>query len=456
MISTACPHCNRKLQAPEKLLGLQVKCPSCKGTFTVATQVAAIAAAPTSPFPSFERPPSKGWRFLSLPWLITILLFGFLPWCEISCHKTEIRLTQSGYQAIYGDVSLPPAVDDALVKQAERNSLDLEATRKQLGFERSYLANVSPFLIFFWVACVCLIVIICSTPLGGLRLGFTLPLAGVMLVTLVVHAASGLPLERRFGLVMGELLRKDAESMLAIAAFTVGKTVWFWLILACVGLLGISESLLNWLRAECLLRWKLPAILGGTGFVFALSGVVIQFAVREAIVSNVESRIAQAQKAEQEKKQRADAEYRRQQEARWAAAKQQRAEAERLRQQAAVKAEEGRLEELRHRREQQRMEREERAAEARRREEREREERQQQEEARARAEEEARVRREAQARQARIDREEVQAKKLLKAALQLKARGGFKKQVQEKLQEIIDKYPDTPSAEKAKQVMDKL
>jgi hypothetical protein len=179
VISTACPHCNQKMQAPENLVNRQVKCPVCKKPFAVRGPVASIAtaAAPTSPFPSFEQRPSKGWRFISLPWLITVLLFGFLPWCEVSCQKSEIRLTQSGYQAVYGDVSLPPAVDDALAKQAERHP----PTKEQLGFERSYLANVSPFLIFFWIACVSLIVIVCSVPLGGLRLGLTLPLAGIML-----------------------------------------------------------------------------------------------------------------------------------------------------------------------------------------------------------------------------------------------------------------------------------
>ena len=45
-------------------------------------------------------------RFLSLPWIVLIFVFGFLPWSEVSCNARDIHLhiTQSGYQTIYGGV----------------------------------------------------------------------------------------------------------------------------------------------------------------------------------------------------------------------------------------------------------------------------------------------------------------------------------------------------------------
>lgn len=58
-------------------------------------------------------------------------------------------------------------------------------------------------------------------------------------------------------------------------------------------------------------------------------------------------------------------------------------------------------------------------------------------------------------RQLKIGEDEKKANALLRAALQLNSRGGFDKQVRQRLQEIIDKYPDTPSAKKAQQFLDK-
>jgi hypothetical protein len=45
VISTACPHCNQKMQAPENLVNRQVKCPVCKKPFAVRRPVASIATA---------------------------------------------------------------------------------------------------------------------------------------------------------------------------------------------------------------------------------------------------------------------------------------------------------------------------------------------------------------------------------------------------------------------------
>jgi hypothetical protein len=59
-------------------------------------------------------------------------------------------------------------------------------------------------------------------------------------------------------------------------------------------------------------------------------------------------------------------------------------------------------------------------------------------------------------RQLKIDEEEKVAKRMLRAALLLNGRSGFDKQVRQRLQEIIDKYPDTPSAKKAQRQLDKM
>jgi hypothetical protein len=88
--------------------------------------------------------------------VVLIFVFGFLPWSEVSCNSKEIdfRLSQSGYQALYGGVSAPQAVEIMLEEQAEKVHsspiVSAQELRKKLGVERSYLANVSPFLVSFW------------------------------------------------------------------------------------------------------------------------------------------------------------------------------------------------------------------------------------------------------------------------------------------------------------------
>ncbi len=70
--------------------------------------------------------------------------------------------------------------------------------------------------------------------------------------------------------------------------------------------------------------------------------------------------------------------------------------------------------------------------------------------------EEYKKREAARQRQMEIEADDKKAKKLLRAALLLDARGGFDKQVRQQLQDIIDKYPDTPTAQRAKRQLDKM
>src|SRR6516225_2051332 len=112
-----CPTCGKQYSVQEEYAGKRTACPSCQTRFVVpasprltkttvletANASALVGVADTAPIVR----PNKGWRYLSSPWLVMILLFGFLPWSEVSCNNTEIRLSQSGYQALYGGISCP-------------------------------------------------------------------------------------------------------------------------------------------------------------------------------------------------------------------------------------------------------------------------------------------------------------------------------------------------------------
>jgi hypothetical protein len=331
----------------------------------------------------------RGWRYLSSPWVVMIFVFGFLPWSEVSCNskEVEIRLTQSGYQALYGGVSAPPAVEAVLAKQSERMSSTqarqetAQRLQMQLQVEQSYLASVSPFLVFFWGAALALLCIFCSAPLGGWRLGFALPLCGLMLAVLIIHACIGLPLERRIGQVAAEAMREDASKGMLLLAFTSGKTIWFWLTLASVGLLAATEPLLNWVRAERSGGWLVPGGITGATITLILVGVLSQFALREMIVSAMEDRIDELQQAEEEKRQNAEAELRQREAERLAEARKREAEAEHSRQQVAL-AEQRRQQEREEQERRDRLEQQRSQDEARQRAEREAKEAAEREEAR--------------------------------------------------------------------------
>ncbi|MHB1424909.1 MAG: hypothetical protein ACYC3I_17190 [Gemmataceae bacterium] len=68
----------------------------------------------------------------------------------------------------------------------------------------------------------------------------------------------------------------------------------------------------------------------------------------------------------------------------------------------------------------------------------------------------ARKRDAAMQKQQKIDKAEKQAKYALHLALQLDTRGGFDKEVRERLQKIIDQFPGTPSAAKARQKLERM
>jgi hypothetical protein len=289
------------------------------------------------------------------------ILFGFLPWCEVSCYRRniEIRLSQSGFQALYGGVSSPLAMEEMLSQEFERGQATLgeqqrmQGLHKMLEVEQSYLANVSPFLVLFWGANLALLGIICFVPLGAWRLRFVLPLCGVMLMVLILHAGLGLPLERGVGQLIGEAVRKNGPDwMVWFPAIKACKTFWFWLTFGLVILVALTEPLFNWLRAERWGGWLVPSSIVGGATGLMVVALVVQFVLREATAGNLENRIAQIRQAEEEKRQQAEGEQQRREEERFADVRRQEAEAEYMRQQAALKAEEARLLEQRRLREQ--------------------------------------------------------------------------------------------------------
>lgn len=434
MILTHCPQCHCQFQAPESLANRRVKCPQCQTPFTVAspaaapTQPSVFAAVGVGESTTRKVPPliaaPRGWRYLSSPWVVLIFVFGFLPWSEVSCNSKEIefRLSQSGYQALYGGVSAPPAVEIMLEEQAEKVHsspiMSAQELRKKLGVERSYLANVSPFLVLFWGTNLALLGIVCCAPLGGWRLGFTLTLCALMLSMLLVHACLGLPLERRIGHAIAEAVREEGPQAMMLLAFKSGKTVWFWLTLASVVVLAATEPLLNGFRAERWSGWLIPGGITATAAILVFAGLAVQFALRESVVGTMENRIAQLQQAEDRKRRKAEAEQRAREEERLADIRRQEAEAERLRQLAILKEKEARLLEQRrlHEREQQQrralLEQQRREEEARR----------QEEEARQKAQKEAEetAAREAARREelARKEKEEAEREAARKAELE--------------------------------------
>lgn len=431
MILVMCPHCRGPLQAPEKFANCQVKCPKCKTNFTIpglaASRLGSSALAATSvlggtraELPSLALA-QRRWRYFSSPWVVLIFVFGFLPWTEVSCNNREVefRLTQSGYQALYGGVSAPVAVEAMMVEQSERmrppqpSGESLQGLRKQLRLERPYLASVSPFLIIFWGANFALLGIVCFAPLGGRRLALALVLCGSMLGMLIVHACLGMPLERRIGQIIVEALREDPSDRMLLLAFKNSKTVWFWLTLSSVGLLAMTEALLNGFRAQRWNGWLVPGGIAGASALLVLGCLLIQFALHETILGEMENRIAQLRKAEEEKLRQAEAERRRREAeilaAEERARRQREAEAERLRQLAALREQEARRLEQRRQRE---REEEERRARL--------EQQRQEEEARRRAEQEAKEEAARQAERERLAKEEAAREAKRKAELEKK------------------------------------
>ncbi len=420
-IRYSCPRCNQSMQSPASSAGQKLNCPRCGQRLQIprpstppcppihktilATEESAVSVSPhlsatAPPTPGIASAPDdkttekaiapRSWRYFSSPWVVTIFLFGFLPWSEVSCNKInkeveiEFRATQSGYQAVYGGVSGPPALEAmaSTEEPSERENWTREVREVRNGMQNhelraqlrmlSYLGSVSPFLLFFWSANLALLGLICFAPLGGHRLRFALPLCGLLFGMLVVHACLGLPLERRAALMIAEAIREDhSKGMMLVMALRTGKTAWYWLTLASVLLLAVSELLLNHFRREDVARTLAPAGMASVAVMLALGGVLFQYVLWKAEVVKIEERIAQFQQAEGAKRRKDKAEADRveaEAKARTAEAERQRRvaeaetarardDAERMRHEADLREQETRLRELQRQREREEEER---------------------------------------------------------------------------------------------------
>lgn len=555
MIHFSCPTCHQPAQAQDDIAGKKVHCPACGQKMRIPIPVnpvslnktvlgkveSAPSLATTSPIPpwpantteslsagfgskytmrntsslTFDRWSALPWRYLSFSWLFAVVIFGFLPWCEVGCNGGRnglaIRVTQSGYQALYGSYTspLPSRVEDELQKEGrnrienamrggtskEEKDRSRKALQEQLETAESYLAIVSPFLIVFWSGVLVMAGFVCFTRLGRMRLRAATLLCGILLAVLSLHAAMGLPMERNAENALVQDFRDhpvDADRTAFMSAFIkIDKTHWFWLTMCSVVALLATEVLVNWLIAE---RWlaepreMIPVIfMVLVGTALSVFGCVGQYAAYRHKVGWMENLLTEYDTAEgieqrrhqQEERRRHDESERlrlaNEAEARKneAEAKKNATESERLRRQIA-------LEEQKERAERERRLREQAEEERRRQQEKEKEDlqallakRKAEAEARKRAEQEAKERTEQEARekakreaeeaakrnekarQARIDREEVEAKKLMQQVQRLDARrvrlprddqDSYIKEISRLLQQIIEKYPDTPSA----------
>jgi hypothetical protein len=355
-ITIECPHCHYRFKVDEREDGKYVNCPECdtsmrfrlgsKDDEEVQTTRRSSHSSDIDADQEDEptRTSSDPKRFLSLPWLMLVAVFGFLPWSEVSCASREFsfRVSQSGYQALYGGASSPFDSVEAAKDLADRKmNTDKHALAKTLERERAgFLMSCSPFMVVFWTLGLATLGWICLAPLSGLRLTVSLILVTLMIAMLLITLAVGTPLERRVAQAMNEAIRDDPDSALVMAlTLTTGKTAWFWLTFVFVLLIGATEALCNllWKSMELV---KASVLFGvGSATVFGLIiGIGAQVLLWEVGLSAMESRLAQLHRAEEEKIRKAEEPQKKAEEAEKAAREKQRRE-ERARQERQIEEE---------------------------------------------------------------------------------------------------------------------
>ena len=344
MIRFGCPTCKSVLEAPDHRAAGTINCPKCGQRLQIPAARASsgnrtmlgnlmptrepapwLVGAPPPlpqrapappPLPALDslpgRPPflASASRVLSLPWLILIFSFGFLPWSRVSCVSKDFswQLSQSGYQTVYGGVSSPfdvlEAAKDSALKQMKSSK---EALNKALEIERSdFLMACSPFMVVFWISVLTAVVCVRMLPLGALRLKVFLTLAGLMGAMLILTLALDTPLERQIARGVHEEIRKDPQSTLMMTSgLASGKTLWFWLTFVAVLSIGATETVTNlvWNTSASVRGVVLAGLAAGTVFLI-IAGVSTQFMLWEKGLTALESRLAQLNRIEQEKAQR--------------------------------------------------------------------------------------------------------------------------------------------------------
>jgi hypothetical protein len=412
-ISAACPNCAATFKAPDQLAGKKVPCPKCGERMSIpsavgptadlvggaqrlakasrhtaivndepattarpqpippdsASMVVALPAA--SPFvaPSTNSTMNQVGRFLSLPWIVLIFVFGFLPWSEVSCNAKDVHLhvTQSGYQTLYGGVSSAYNVAELVREKASAEmDVDREQFSKTLEAKRSdLLASLSPFALILWATVLAFLLIVLLAPLSYLRLKYCGPLAALMLLMLVVQLIAGTPLERGVNEAVHQVIEKDPAKALAVAGMIAsGETVWFWLVFAAVFLMAGTEVVTNllWRNSFASVSHTGPTSVVISAGVVAAAGVALQMLLWQVGVMRMESRLAELDRPEQERiaRVKADEERQKQERQRQQAelqlqAERQRLEAEKKDRELAQEREQQRVESERQRVESERL-----------------------------------------------------------------------------------------------------
>lgn len=326
-----CSACDVAVRAPDHLAGKKLRCPKCKAVVDVppAEEVEAaqgMQAAPSETMPTLPAPDvlaasqptgkDRRWRVASLPWIVTVLVLGFLPWSEMSCNSREfpIRVTQSGYQAVVGKASMPRGIAEAVQAKAKADKSSQEAYAIMAGHleaERAdSLQSFSPFLAVFWVGMLTLLVAVSALRISRPRLVLFASVGAVAFSMLLVQLAVDLPLERRAGHVIAALVQeKQGDGIMAAAAFSVGKTPWFWLAALAFVLAGASEAAVWVLRRPDLGRTPLrtPVLIGGAFAVVSVASVALLIGLRASGMSAIEGEMTKIRKDEQEVEVRRDA-----------------------------------------------------------------------------------------------------------------------------------------------------
>jgi DNA-directed RNA polymerase subunit RPC12/RpoP len=321
----ACPNCHAILNVDEAARGTKGLCPTCGQKLLIPgehrTVLAVDAEHKTFPSSAAQEPiiaphtaPSVAadkWsglkRFAPTPWLAIILIFGLLPWTEISCEFKDVKLqmTQSGYQALYGGVSSPSKVMEVAQEEAAKK---LEMNQEELTDaiemrKADPLAFFSPFMTVFWAAALALIPLTLTAP-SKPRLGVYLSLTGVMMIALLVQFLVGLPIDRAIDEAIHNAVRKNPDQAITMAgAVNSSMTVWFWLTLAATVLLGITELAVNGLlrrRTERTPR-SIAALAVVAGFItVAITGGIAQAAVWASNVHDMEARLDELERPKRE------------------------------------------------------------------------------------------------------------------------------------------------------------
>jgi hypothetical protein len=177
------------------------------------------------------------WSFISPGFLALSLGLAACPWVEVRCEGGAAGgrtfASQSGYQAVYGGVSVDPLLEANARGEVERaRRLDGKSARRRKDPDPSTdpAPLVGAGLLALVLALLCSLTILPTGP----RVAFIVIFTGIGLVCLTVQLAIRFPLEKQLMKRIEELRARELDSTndeaatLAAAMFTVRCSAWFW------------------------------------------------------------------------------------------------------------------------------------------------------------------------------------------------------------------------------------